>query len=129
MCFAPRSNFEPSLSELRIDHANTRRSAMPSQDGAAGSSREHGWALSAIVVGLAIALALARPCAAAVVECASGDVTCLITAVNTANASGGANTIQLQPGTYSLRAPDNDTEGPNGLPSITSALTIVGAGA
>jgi hypothetical protein len=28
-----------------------------------------------------------------------------------------------------LRAPDNDTEGPNGLPSITSALTIVGAGA
>ena len=102
---------------------------MPSQDGAAESSRKHGWALSAIVVGLAIALALARPCAAAVVECASGDVTCLITAVNTANASGGATTIQLQPGTYSLRAPDNDTEGPNGLPSITSALTIVGAGA
>jgi len=102
---------------------------MPSQDGAAESSRKHGWALSAIVVGLAIALALPRPCAAAVVECASGDVTCLIAAVNTANASGGANTIQLQPGTYSLRAPDNDTEGPNGLPSITSALTIVGAGA
>jgi len=101
---------------------------MPSRDRAVGVSWERGWALSVIVVGLAVALGPARPCAAAVVECASGDVACLIAAVNTANASGGANTIQLQPGTYSLRAPDNNTDGPNGLPSITSALTIVGAG-
>ena len=85
--------------------------------------------LSAIVVGLAAALALARPCVAAVIECASEDVACLIAAVNTANASGGASTIQLQAGTYSLKAPaDNGMDGPNGLPSITSVLTIVGAG-
>ncbi|HEY7540249.1 MAG TPA: choice-of-anchor Q domain-containing protein [Methylomirabilota bacterium] len=76
-----------------------------------------------------MALALASPCAAAIIECAAGDVACLIAAVNTANASGGANTIQLQSGTYSLTAPNNDTDGPNGLPSITGALTIVGAGA
>src|SRR5713226_5562203 len=31
--------------------------------------------------------------------------------------------------TYTLTAVDNDTDGPNGLPSITSTLTIKGAGA
>jgi len=102
---------------------------MPSQDGGARCSWERGRALSALVVGLAVALALARPCTAAVIDCASEDVACLIAAVNTANASGGANTIQLQAGIYSLKAPDNsNTDGPNGLPSITSVLTIVGAG-
>jgi hypothetical protein len=56
-------------------------------------------------------------------------VACLIAAINTANANGQVNTIRLEPGTYTLRAPDNDTDGPNGLPSITSALTLIGAGA
>jgi len=102
---------------------------MPSQDGGARRSWERGRTLSALAVGLAVALVLARPCTAAVIECASEDVACLIAAVNTANASGGANTIQLQPGTYSLKAPaDNGMDGPNGLPSITSVLTIIGAG-
>ena len=102
---------------------------MPSLDGTAGNSRERGRALRVVVAGLVVMLGLARPCAAAVVECASADVACLIAAINTANANGGANTIRLQPGTYTLRAPDNDTDGANGLPSITSPLTIVGAGA
>lgn len=101
---------------------------MPSQDGGAGSRCERGWALSAIVVGLAVALVLARPSTAAVVECASGDVACLIGSITTANANGGINTIRLQPGTYTLRAIDNETDESNGLPSITSPLTIVGAG-
>jgi hypothetical protein len=82
-------------------------------------------------VGLALALGLAHPSAAAVVECESSDVACLIAAINTTNASGGANTIRLQPGTYTLTAPDNSTpaDGSNGLPLITRPLTIVGAGA
>jgi hypothetical protein len=53
----------------------------------------------------------------------------LITAITTANANGEANTITLEAGTYTLTAVDNDTDGPNGLPSVTSALTIQGAGA
>ena len=102
---------------------------MPSQNGTAGNSRERGRALRVVVAGLVVALGLARPCAAAVVECASADVACLIAAISTANANGEVNTIRLQAGTYTLRAPDNDIDGPNGLPSITSPLTIVGAGA
>src|SRR5262245_32583071 len=41
---------------------DTRRSTMPSLDGAAGTSRERGWALKVIVV-LALALGLACPVA------------------------------------------------------------------
>jgi hypothetical protein len=80
-------------------------------------------------MGLAAALGLARPGFAAVLECPSGDVPCLIAAINAANANGEVNTIRLATGAYTLTAADNDTDGPNGLPSITSALTIAGAGA
>lgn len=101
---------------------------MPRQNGAAGNSRAYGWKLWVVVGALAVAPGLARPGSAAVLECASGDVACLIAAINAANASAGADTIQLQPGVYILTAPDNDTDGANGLPSITSPLTIIGAG-
>jgi hypothetical protein len=40
-----------------------------------------------------------------------------------------ANTITLEAGTYTLTAVDNMTNGNNGLPSVTSVLTIQGAGA
>src|SRR5262249_21641033 len=61
--------------------------------------------------------------------CAAGDVQCLIIAINHANANlQPQNTILLQAGTYTLTNIDNDTNGPNGLPSITSTMTIVGAG-
>src|SRR5438093_3094731 len=96
------------------------------------SGQEDLWrrrAVIALVAGLAVALALARPSVAAVLECAAGDVPCLIAAVNTANANGEVNTIRLETGTYTLTAVDNTADGANGLPSITSALTIVGAGA
>jgi hypothetical protein len=56
-------------------------------------------------------------------------VACLIAAINTANVNGEVNTIRLESGTYTLTAIDNATDGSNGLPSITSPLTIVGAGA
>ena len=37
--------------------------------------------------------------------------------------------IVLDAGTYTLTAVDNTTDGPNGLPSVTSPLTLTGAGA
>src|SRR4051794_28528769 len=67
------------------------------------------------------------PAEAAVFHCASGDTACLIAAINGANANRAANTIMLEAGTYNLGVLDNDTEGPNGLPVVTRALTIIGA--
>jgi len=101
---------------------------MPRQDGAIANSRAYGWKLWVFLGTLAFSLGIARPGAAAVVECTTGDIACLIAAINAANATAEADTIQLQPGTYALTEPNNDTDGSNGLPSITSPLTIVGAG-
>ena len=57
--------------------------------------------------------------------CAAGDVPCLIQSINDANTNGHhTNTIRLAAGTYTLLDVDNSTDGANGLPSITSALTI-----
>jgi hypothetical protein len=80
-----------------------------------------------VAAAITIALTSIRPVHAAVFTCPSGSVTCLIAAINTANGNGEANTIALEAGIYSLTAVDNKTDGPNGLPSITSTLTIVGA--
>jgi hypothetical protein len=66
---------------------------------------------------------------AAVLTCSKGDVACLVAAINTANANGQVNTIRLAAGVYTLTAPDNETDGPNGLPSVTSTLTIIGVDA
>ena len=51
-------------------------------------------------------------------------VTCLIAAINQANALPGEHTIFLEPGTYTLTTVDNDTDDPNGLPSITGTIAI-----
>ena len=57
--------------------------------------------------------------------CVSGDVACLIASINTANnAKAEQHTIFLEPGTYTLTAVDNDTDGPNGLPWIKKTITI-----
>jgi hypothetical protein len=80
-------------------------------------------------VGLLALVSLARTSQAADFACPAGDVACLIAAINTANANGEANTIRLKAGTYTLTAVDNDTDGPNGLPSVTSTLTLQGTGA
>ena len=54
----------------------------------------------------------------------------LIAAINAANASPGDDVIELPPEcSYILTAVDNNTDGPNGLPSITSRITINGHGA
>jgi hypothetical protein len=60
---------------------------------------------------------------------AAGDTAGLISAINQADASGGG-TIGLAAGsTYELTAADNNWYGPNALPPITAAITIVGNGA
>lgn len=93
-----------------------------------GGGTLKGGLLVALLIG---ALGLAQPLRAAEFTCASGNVPCLIDAINQANANGTANRITLRRGTYTLTAVDNITEGSpnerNGLPSITSTLTLRGA--
>jgi hypothetical protein len=57
-------------------------------------------------------------------SCASGDVTCLIAAINEANGMPGEHTITLKPGIYSLQIVDNTTDGQNGLPLISGSIRI-----
>ena len=87
------------------------------------------WCVAAVI---ALGLALAHPAVvqAKTFQCSAGDVRCLIDAITTANANGTENTIRLRAGTYTLTAVDNGTfSNTNGLPVITSMLTITGQGA
>jgi hypothetical protein len=59
-------------------------------------------------------------------NCAAGDVNCLIVSIQIANGNGADNTIFLDAGTYTLGVANNNTDGPNGLPSITGRITIQG---
>ena len=59
--------------------------------------------------------------------CSSGDVTCLIAAINEANGTSGEHVITLEPGSYTLQTIDNGNPGSgNGLPVITSSIQIQG---
>jgi hypothetical protein len=75
------------------------------------------------VVGI---LLLASSASATTFQCQAGDSLCLIVSIRAANLAGGANTILLAPGTYPLYAADNFTDGPNGLPAVSSTLVIDG---
>jgi hypothetical protein len=57
---------------------------------------------------------------------AIGDVSCLIAAINDANANEmpGEHIITLAPAIYTLQMVDNITDGPNGLPSIRRSIRI-----
>jgi hypothetical protein len=91
-----------------------------------GGTFKNGLLLVLLIAALGLALSLE----AAEFTCASGDVACLINAINQANANGEANRITLRRGTYTLTVVDNGTFGnTNGLPVITSPLTITGRGA
>jgi hypothetical protein len=59
----------------------------------------------------------------------AGDVAGLIAAINTANGNGQSNIINLTASTYNLTAINNFWYGPDGLPAISSNLTINGNGA
>ena len=85
--------------------------------------------LLTIFIGLAFTLASLEPVDAAVFDCPAGDVECLIDAINTANANSEADEINLEAGTYTLTTVDNMSDGPNGLPLITSQIIIKGTGA
>jgi hypothetical protein len=92
----------------------------------------HGWwhitGSVAIIAALGLALPSPPTVQAKTFQCRAGDVRCLIAAINEANANRDKkNAIRLEAGTYTLVDIDNTTDGPNGLPSITSALTITGA--
>jgi hypothetical protein len=85
--------------------------------------------LQAYVCALALALPLmlAPLAEATTIECGVGDVHCLLAAISQANADPQhKTTIRLAGGTYALTTIDNDTNGPNGLPSIVSSVTIDG---
>jgi hypothetical protein len=93
-----------------------------------------GWVVSRRGRGLVMALLISllglwHTGQAADFSCTAGDGACLIDAINQANTNGGANTITLEAGIYTLTAVDNFTIGRNGLPVITSTLTITGQGA
>jgi hypothetical protein len=82
---------------------------------------------------LFLILLVVSPSGAAVFNCPSGDVACLINAINVANANGEPDTIELAAGVYTLTTVDNfigeEPFGePNGLPLITSEITIRGEG-
>jgi hypothetical protein len=81
-----------------------------------------------IGITLMLALTVTGYAQANTFNCNAGDIQCLITAINDANANGQPNTIRLAAGTYTLTSVDNTTDGANGLPSITSTLTIEAAG-
>ena len=69
------------------------------------------------------------PVYAAEFFCSSGDVTCLIAAINTANQNGQENRINLQAGAYTLTTADNGVPPDvNGLPLIIGKMTIRGQG-
>ena len=83
---------------------------------------------TAAIAIVALALAFVAPLHAKNFTCAAGNVQCLIGAINEANSNGQNNTISLEEGTYTLTNIDNETDGPNGLPSIAGTLTINVAG-
>ncbi len=62
------------------------------------------------------------------INVSSGDVEGLVDAINTANSVGDA-IINLEPGTYTLTSINNDTNGFNGLPSITAKVCLSGRNA
>lgn len=78
-----------------------------------------------LIVCIAFLLVAPQLAHAAVFNCST--VSCLISSINTANTNGVADTINLAAGTYTLTAVNNNADGPSGLPSITSQITINGA--
>ena len=93
--------------------------------------------MAALLVWLFLLLSII-PASSAVFNVPSGDVTALIAAINEANSTPEKDTINLEPGTYTLTMIDNGrvpppfpmfSEGANGLPLITSRIIISGTAA
>ena len=90
--------------------------------------------LGLVICGSALVLAFAPAAARAATFPAAcsgttGNTADLINAINVANVNVGADTVQLGAGCrYEVGLPHNDWYGPNGLPAISSDLTIEGNG-
>jgi hypothetical protein len=87
--------------------------------------------LSIFTLTVALTIGITNVAYAAVFRCTSGDVFCLIGSIRSANERPGRHRIILEPGTYTLTVIDNPADSSNGgnaLPSVTSRLTIEGAG-
>jgi acetyltransferase-like isoleucine patch superfamily enzyme len=80
-----------------------------------------------VVVSIVSILATLESIHAADFFCPSGNVTCLIAAINDANGMPGGHTINLEPGIYTLQIVNNMTDGENGLPSIRGSIQIQAA--
>src|SRR5262249_6459039 len=98
-----------------------------------GRSRGCPWwgrpVLQWLALGAALGFALASPppVHAKTFHCHSRDVSCQTAAITEANTNGQQeNAIALAAGTYTPTAAENPTDGPNGLRSVTSTLTITG---
>ncbi len=74
-----------------------------------------------------LSVAATESITAKVFLCDVEDVQCLIAAINDANTTARRDTIRLLPGTYTIQGVDNTTDGPNGLPSITTPIVIESA--
>ena len=82
-------------------------------------------AIAALLPGSASALTFTAGCSGGV-----GDTASLVAAINAANMTAGTDTVDLGQGcTYTLGAVDNFWFGQNGLPAISSSMTIEGQGA
>ena len=89
------------------------------------------WQFSVMVslIVLTIVFSMNIPGSGHATEFFVNDVNKLISAINSANDEfihPGPDTVNLSLGTYILTNMDNVTDGPNGLPSISSAITING---
>jgi hypothetical protein len=83
----------------------------------------------ALAAGTADALTFTAACSGATGDVGS-DSGSLVTEIGQANSVSGTNTIELGAGCiYDLRTVNNNWYGPNGLPAISSSLTIDGNGA
>ena len=88
------------------------------------------WKVSVLLAVFCIfSLGVKRTIYAAEFNIPAGDVEALINAIEQANANDVEDTINLESGTYTLTDVNNDTNGPNGLPSITSQIIITDADA
>jgi hypothetical protein len=87
--------------------------------------------LRKVVLLFLFAFVLPHSLQAAEFFCSAGDVACVIAAVNSANNTPEEDTIILEPGTYPLTTDQYPGPDPRstGLPSITSTVTVRGAGA
>src|SRR5262245_56775126 len=95
-------------------------------------------ALTTFTIALLLQLGLTDVAFARVLFCAGGDIDCLIVSIRSANERPGGDTIILAAGTYTFTVANNAVDidpleavfggAGNALPSITSRVTIQGAG-